>query len=28
MAGAVLIGLGAMSLHSWRYWDDPEHSGG
>jgi hypothetical protein len=28
MAGAVLIGLGAMSLHSWRHWDDPEHPGG
>ncbi len=28
MAGTVLIGLGAMSLHSWRHWDDPEHSGG
>ena len=24
MAVAVLIGLGAMSLHLWRHWDDPE----
>jgi len=24
MASAVLIGLGAMSLHVWRHWDDPE----
>ena len=24
MAVAVLIGLGAMSLHVWRHWDDPE----
>src|SRR5882672_10607817 len=24
MAVAVLIGLGAMSLHIWRHWDDPE----
>jgi cytoskeletal protein CcmA (bactofilin family) len=27
MAVAVLLGLGAMSLHIWRHWDDPEHSG-
>jgi len=24
MASAVLIGLGGMSLHLWRHWDDPE----
>jgi hypothetical protein len=24
MAVAVLVGLGAMSLHVWRHWDDPE----
>jgi cytoskeletal protein CcmA (bactofilin family) len=24
MAVAVLVGLGAMSLHIWRHWDDPE----
>jgi hypothetical protein len=24
MVSAVLIGLGAMSLHIWRHWDDPE----
>jgi hypothetical protein len=23
MAGAILLGLGAMSLHLWRHWDDP-----
>ena len=24
MAAAVLVGMGAMSLHVWRHWDDPE----
>ena len=24
MAAAVLVGLGAMSLHVWRHWNDPE----
>ena len=24
MAAAVLVGLGAMSLHLWRNWGDPE----
>jgi cytoskeletal protein CcmA (bactofilin family) len=26
MAVAVLLGLGAMSLHIWRHWDDPGHA--
>ena len=25
MAAAVLLGLGAMSLHTWRHWGDSEH---
>jgi hypothetical protein len=24
MAAAVLVGLGAMSLHVWRHWSDPD----
>ena len=24
---AVLLGLGAMSLHTWRHWGDPETAG-
>jgi hypothetical protein len=24
MAAAVLVGLGAMSLHVWRHWGDPD----
>jgi cytoskeletal protein CcmA (bactofilin family) len=27
MVVAVLLGLGAMSLHIWRHWDDPDHAG-
>ena len=25
MGAAVLTGLGAMSLHVWRHWGDPDH---
>ena len=28
MGAAVLVGSGAMSLHIWRHWDDPDHAGG
>jgi cytoskeletal protein CcmA (bactofilin family) len=28
MAAAVLVGLGAMSLHVWRHWGDPDTAGG
>jgi hypothetical protein len=28
MATAVLLGLGAMSLHLWRHWHDPDQPGG
>ena len=24
-AAAVLVGLGAISLHVWRHWGDPDH---
>jgi hypothetical protein len=27
MAAAVLVGLGAMSLHVWRHWGDPDTGG-
>jgi cytoskeletal protein CcmA (bactofilin family) len=27
MVVAALMGLGAMSLHIWRHWDDPDHPG-